>query len=45
MSEICEQIQYDNFWSHAAAYTKSSHDKSFVNEMAYLIVTLHRTGA
>lgn len=39
-------LKNDGFWHHAATYTsQASHDSSFVNEMAYMIVTLHRTGA
>ena len=34
------------FWDRAAIYaSKAGHDKPFASEMAYMIVTLHRTGA
>ncbi|MFM9874886.1 MAG: hypothetical protein ACKVN8_00705 [Nitrosarchaeum sp.] len=34
------------FWVNATKYTSSAnHDESFVNEIAYMMVTLHRTGA
>ncbi len=34
------------FWSHATKYaTSKKEDEPFVNEMAYMMVTLHRTGA
>ncbi len=34
------------FWSHATKYaTSKNEDEPFVNEMAYMMVTLHRTGA
>jgi len=39
-------IQISTFWNEATKYTTSvNEDKSFVNEMAYMMVTLHRTGA
>jgi len=39
-------IQISTFWNEATKYTASvNEDKSFVNEMAYMMVTLHRTGA
>ncbi|MCI4433577.1 MAG: hypothetical protein JHC41_08290 [Nitrosopumilus sp.] len=38
--------QKSTFWDEATKYTASvNEDKSFVNEMAYMMVTLHRTGA
>jgi hypothetical protein len=34
------------FWDEATKYAISANeDKSFVNEIAYMMVTLHRTGA
>jgi len=34
------------FWSNATKYAASEmNDQRFVNEIAYLLVTLHRTGA
>lgn len=39
-------LKNDVFWDHAATYaSQANHDRSFVSEMAYMIVTLHRTGA
>jgi hypothetical protein len=38
--------QKSTFWDEATKYTSSTNeDKSFVNEIAYMMVTLHRTGA
>lgn len=34
-----------NFWSDATKYTSTSNDECFVEEIAYMMVTLHRTGA
>ena len=34
------------FWSHATKYAASDkEDEKFVSEIAYMMVTLHRTGA
>jgi len=34
------------FWSNATKYTASEkEDEKFVSEIAYMMVTLHRTGA
>ena len=33
------------FWHDATKYTNASKDESFVEEVAYMMVTLHRTGA
>jgi len=33
------------FWNNATKYTLVSKDESFVEEVAYMMVTLHRTGA
>jgi len=33
------------FWNNATKYTSVSDDESFVEEVAYVMVTLHRTGA
>jgi sensor domain CHASE-containing protein len=39
-------IQKSTFWDDATRYTVSANeDESFVNEIAYMMVTLHRTGA
>jgi len=33
------------FWNNATKYALVSKDESFVEEVAYMMVTLHRTGA
>lgn len=34
------------FWNNATKYAAScTNDEKFVNEIAYMMVTLHRTGA
>lgn len=34
------------FWKYATKYASSTkEDENFVNEIAYMMVTLHRTGA
>jgi len=33
------------FWNDATQYALVSKDESFVEEVAYMMVTLHRTGA
>jgi len=33
------------FWHNATKYASISSDESFVEEVAYMMVTLHRTGA
>ena len=33
------------FWHNATKYASTSDDESFVEEVAYMMVTLHRTGA
>jgi len=39
-------IQKSTFWDDVTRYTVSTNeDESFVNEIAYMMVTLHRTGA
>lgn len=49
---MSEQIFSENngqknaFWKTATKYTSNAkEDENFVNEIAYLMVTLHRTGA
>ena len=37
--------QKASFWNDATKYTLSNDDESFVEEVAYMMVTLHRTGA
>jgi len=35
-----------NFWEDASKYaSRVNNDESFVSEIAYMMVTLHRTGA
>ena len=34
-----------SFWNNATKYTSISNDEPFVEEVAYMMVTLHRTGA
>lgn len=42
---VDEELKKD-FWSKATKYVKSgTQDEPFLNEMAYMMVTLHRTGA
>jgi len=38
-------IEEQSFWNDATKYTSISKDESFVEEVAYMMVTLHRTGA
>jgi hypothetical protein len=33
------------FWHNATKYASANDDESFVEEVAYMMVTLHRTGA
>ena len=33
------------FWNDATKYASVGNDESFVEEVAYVMVTLHRTGA
>ena len=35
----------EGFWNDATKYASFSKDKPFVEEVAYMMVTLHRTGA
>lgn len=36
----------NSFWENATKYTAAKNqDESFVSEIAYMMVTLHRTGA
>ena len=46
-NESSNQTLHDNtFWSNATRYASScKNDETFVNEIAYVMVTLHRTGA
>ena len=40
-----KSINNDSFWKNATKYASASDDESFVEEVAYMMVTLHRTGA
>jgi len=42
---IEKPFQKETFWNNATKYTLVSKDESFVEEVAYMMVTLHRTGA
>ena len=45
---VSEEKEYDSekFWNHAARYAREfSEDGPFVDEIAYVMVTLHRTSA
>ena len=37
--------QESTFWNDATKYASASKDEPFVEEVAYMMVTLHRTGA
>ncbi|MHA7733917.1 hypothetical protein [Nitrosopumilus sp. S6] len=37
--------QKSDFWDDATKYASASKDEPFVEEVAYMMVTLHRTGA
>lgn len=38
-------LRVATFWNDATKYTSISKDEPFVEEVAYMMVTLHRTGA
>ena len=40
-----KSIKNGLFWNTATKYASASDDESFVEEVAYMMVTLHRTGA
>ena len=41
-----EPTEHKQFWHEATKYASSvDDDEPFVNEIAYMMVTLHRTGA
>ena len=46
-SEIFEEefSEKTSFWNDATKYTLVSNDQCFVEEVAYMMVTLHRTGS
>jgi hypothetical protein len=43
--EFSEKPVTEVFWNNATKYTLFSKDESFVEEVEYMMVTLHRTGA
>jgi len=44
-SQLMEDPKRGNgFWDDATRYAAASSDESFVDEVAYMMVTLHRTG-
>jgi len=42
---IEKAYQEETFWNNATKYALASEDEPFVEEVAYMMVTLHRTGA
>ncbi|MBT8173756.1 MAG: hypothetical protein HKP26_03075 [Nitrosopumilus sp.] len=44
-SFVEETPKVPSFWNNATKYASISKDESFVEEVAYMMVTLHRTGA
>jgi len=41
-----QSLHGNTFWNNATKYASScKNDENFVNEIAYVMVTLHRTGA
>lgn len=40
-----EHSHKSTFWDDATRYASASKDEPFVEEVAYMMVTLHRTGA
>ena len=40
-----KSLSNGGFWKNATKYASTSDDESFVEEVAYMMVTLHRTGA
>lgn len=44
--ELKSDLDDDDFWKIATKYASAvADDESFVEEIAYMMVTLHRTGA
>lgn len=43
MEEECS-IDETSFWELAQNYSHESQDEEFVSEMAYVMLTLHKTG-
>jgi len=44
-SMIEKSTNNGTFWHNATKYASASDDELFVEEVAYMMVTLHRTGA
>lgn len=45
-SQLMEDPKRENgFWDDATRYAAASSDEPFVDEVAYMMVTLHRTGS
>ena len=42
---VKESTKNEKFWKNATKYASTSNDELFVEEVAYMMVTLHRTGA
>jgi len=46
VDETCKiKIDDDDFWDHATIYNTENDDEPFINEIAYMLVTLHGNGA
>ena len=47
MSEEIQEFDSgeNDFLSHAARYTSETVDESFINELAYVMVTLHQSSS
>jgi len=43
--EIIQEADDRQFWHQATKYASVGEDEPFVEELAYVMVTLHRTGA
>jgi len=42
---VKESNKNEKLWKNATKYASASNDELFVEEVAYMMVTLHRTGA
>ena len=42
---VKESNKNEKCWKNATKYASASNDELFVEEVAYMMVTLHRTGA
>ena len=48
MSEELQEFESgeNDFWNHATKYTTAGNpDEPFVNEIAYMMITLHKSGS